>query len=128
MSSTVRQVTTDQAPPPAGTYSAAIVHNGLVYVSGQTARLPSGERLLDAPFEVQVRAAMDNLAAVARAAGTSLAHALTVTVYLRDQGRSGEFDEIYRAYVGDPPPARAIVQSDLSVGELEVTAVLALPA
>jgi len=122
-----RQVTTADAPPPAGTYSAGIVHNGVVHISGQTPRLASGERLLNASFDRQVRAAMDNLAAVARAAGTSLAHALSVTVYLRDQRRSGEFDLIYRDYVGDPPPARAIVQSDLVVGELEVTAVVALP-
>ncbi|HLV03564.1 MAG TPA: RidA family protein [Actinomycetaceae bacterium] len=123
-----RAISTPQAPPPAGTYSTAIVHGGLVYVSGQTPRLPSGERLLDAPFAEQVCAAMDNLAAVARAAGTTLDHALNVTVFLRDQAMGGLFDEIYRTYVGDPPPARTIVQSDLRVGEVELAAVIALPA
>lgn len=120
-------VVTDEAPPPAGSYSSAIVHGGLVYVSGQTPRLPSGERLLNAPFREQVEVALRNLAAVAAAAGTSLEHGLQVTVYLRDQSRAAEFDAVYREFVTEPMPARAIVQSDLTVGEVEISAILCLP-
>lgn len=51
-----------------------------------------------------------------------LAMAAHVTVFLRDQAKAAEFDAIYRGFVGSAPPA----QSDLTVGELEVNAILAL--
>lgn len=117
-------VTTALAPAPAGTYSQAIAYDGLVFVAGQTPRTPDGARLGAQPFEAQVRRTLENLAAVATAAGTSLRHALKVTVYLRDPRRAADFDAIYREYVQAPPPARTCVQSDLPGFEIEVDAVL----
>lgn len=120
-------VHTDQAPQPVGHYSAAIIHNGVAYISGQTPRLATGERITDAPFDRQIRVALENVEAVARAAGTSLRHGIHVTVYLRDQARGGDFDKIYREFVTEPLPARAIVQSNLVVGEVEISAIVAVP-
>ncbi|GLY69895.1 RidA family protein [Amycolatopsis taiwanensis] len=119
-----RPVRTPDAPPPAGTYSQAIIAGGFVFVSGQTPRLPDGTRLTESPFDVQARQALRNLEAVAQSAGSSLRHATMVTVYLRDAGNRTVFDEIYREFVGSPFPARAIVQSDLFGMEVEITAVL----
>lgn len=119
-----RSVRTPDAPPPAGTYSQAIIAGGFVFVSGQTPRLPDGTRLTGSPFDVQARQALRNLEAVARSAGSSLRHATMVTVYLRDPGNRTIFDEVYREFVGSPFPARAIVQSELFGMEVEITAVL----
>jgi 2-iminobutanoate/2-iminopropanoate deaminase len=121
-------VSTSDAPPPAGTYSQAVIAGGFVFVSGQTPRLPDGTRLAGSPFDVQTRQALHNLEAVARSAGSSLRRATMVTVYLRDPDNRAEFDEIYREFVADPLPARAIVQSDLFGMELEVSAILLAPA
>lgn len=63
-------IETPTAPPPAGTYSQAIQANGLLFVSGQTPRLPDGTRLNDQPFAVQARQTLTNLEHVAAAAGT----------------------------------------------------------
>lgn len=120
-----REVRSPAAPPPAGSYSQGIVAGGLLFVAGQTPRLPDGRRLESEPFDVQARQALDNLDAIAQAAGTSLRRAASVTVFLRDPARRAEFDRIYREYVGEPWPARAIVQSDLFGLELELTAVIA---
>jgi len=43
----MKKITTQKAPAPAGHYSQAIVHNGLVYVAGQLPINPvTGEKLL----------------------------------------------------------------------------------
>jgi hypothetical protein len=67
---------------------------------------------------------------LAEAAGTRLADAAPVTVYLRDpRTQAAEFDVVYRQALGDPavPPARPVVQSDLPHGDIEVTAVVPIP-
>ncbi|MGO4384731.1 RidA family protein [Specibacter sp. RAF43] len=117
---------TVNAPPPAGTYSQAIKSGGLVYISGQTPRRPNGDRVLDEPFEVQAELVMQNLQAVAVAAGSSIGNAVQVTVFLKDPRNSAAFDAIYKKWVGNPAPSRTLVQSSLTIGELEVNAVLAV--
>lgn len=125
----VRQaIATADAPAPAGSYSAAVRVGDLVFLAGQTPRRPDGVRLLDAPFEVQARQALDNLAAVARAAGGTLADAVKVSVFVRPGVDTAAFDAIYREYVSVPYPARTLTVSDLSIGDVEVDAILHLPA
>ncbi|PKW16409.1 RidA family protein [Saccharopolyspora spinosa] len=120
-------ITSADAPPPAGTYSQAVLADGTLYISGQTPRLPDGRRCTDEPFRTQARLTLANLNGIADAAGTRLADAAFVTVYLRDpRSQATEFDAVYQDVIGptDTPPARAIVQSDLPNGEIEVTAVI----
>lgn len=119
---------TDAAPAPAGSYSQAMRAGDLVFLAGQTPRRPDGTRLLDQPFEVQVRQTMDNLQAAARAAGGSLADAVRVSVFLRPGCDTKAFDAIYREYVAQPYPVRTLTISDLAVGDVEADAILALPA
>ena len=117
---------TPDAPEPAGTYSQAVRAGDFVYLAGQTPRTPDGVRHTTAPFEEQVRIVMENLSAVAKAAGASLTDAVKVTVYLTDPKKSAEFDLVYREYFagGETVAARALVQSDLPNGDVEVDAVL----
>jgi 2-iminobutanoate/2-iminopropanoate deaminase len=125
---TVREpIHTSDAPPPAGSYSQGIRYGGLVWIAGQTPRTTAGVRLNDSPFEEQARQALRNTEGVASAAGTSLAHAVSVTVYLRDPERRFEFDEVWQEFVTTPHPARAIVQSDLPGFDIEISAVCAIP-
>jgi 2-iminobutanoate/2-iminopropanoate deaminase len=50
---------------------------------------------------------------VARAAGSSLAQATRVCVYLSDLKYFQEMDRVYREYLGDPLPARSTIHSNL---------------
>lgn len=120
-------ITAPGAPSPAGTYSAAVRAGDFVFLAGQTPRTPEGRRLLDEPFEVQVRQALDNLQSVARSAGGSLADAVRVGVFLRGGCDTAAFDAIYREYVTAPLPSRTLTVSDLAVGDVEVDAILHLP-
>lgn len=121
-----RIVQTDAAPPPAGTYSQAVAARGeMIFVAGQTPRRPDGSRLGSAPFAEQAELAMSNLAAIAAASDCTLAeNGVHVTVYLRDLADRAVFDAVYARHVGSVPPARAIVQSNFTDFDLEVSAVL----
>jgi enamine deaminase RidA (YjgF/YER057c/UK114 family) len=114
-----------ELPPPAGTYSPVLRAGGLVFLAGQTPRDKHSVRHGDKPFAEQVRMTLDNLECAAAAAGLSLKHAVRVGVFLRDPAtQAKEFDSIYAAYVGTPPPARTLVQSSLPGFDVEVDAIL----
>lgn len=117
-----QQIATSEAPPPGGAYSQGIRVGGFIFLSGQTPRdLERG--VIDGTFQDQVRRAIENLAAVARAAGGSLADAVSVRTYIREWDRFAEMDTVYRDMFPEPRPARTTVQSDLPV-EFEIEAVL----
>jgi enamine deaminase RidA (YjgF/YER057c/UK114 family) len=97
----------------------------MVFLAGQTPRTPDGERLLDHPLPDQVRRTMDNLQAVAEAAGCSLHDAVKVTVFVRPGVDMSVVNAIYAEYFTEPLPARTTTVSDLSVGAIEVDAILA---
>jgi 2-iminobutanoate/2-iminopropanoate deaminase len=121
-----RSVSTDQAAPPGGPYSQAIVAGDTVYLAGAIPALPDGTRVSGA-FADQAHAAFRNLAAVAAAAGGSLDQAVRVGVYLADFGHFAELNEIYAQYFGgEHPPVRTTIPVALEGMAIEVDAVLYL--
>jgi len=120
-------VFTEKAPAPAGHYSQAVVHNGLVYVSGQLPVVPGGGPR-PAGIEAQAQQALANLAAVLKGAGSALDRVLKVTVYVSDISLWDQFNAVYAGVFGDHRPARAVVPTrDLHFGFLvEIDAVAAL--
>jgi 2-iminobutanoate/2-iminopropanoate deaminase len=123
---TIKHYSSDTAPPPAGTYSLAVRAGGLIFLSGQTPRDCNNVRHGDKPFETQARMTLENLRAAAEAAGSSLNHAVKVNVFLRDPSTQAKvFDAIYKEFVGSPPPARTLTQSNLPGFDIEIDATLA---
>ncbi len=116
-----------EAAPAGGHYSHAVVHNGLVYLSGILPVTPTGEKLGDASLAQQAAAVFHNLKAVLTAAGSAPDQVLQVRVYVTDMGDWGEINQLYAAFFGDHKPARAVVPvATLHYGlklELEATAV-----
>lgn len=120
-----RRITTSEAAPPGGPYSQGIVAGNLVFLAGQTPFTPDGHNP-GGSFEEQARRTFDNLSAVARAAGGSLADAVRVGVYLTDMADFAKLNEIWPEYFGDPLPARTTIQADLPGFAIEVDAILVL--
>lgn len=120
-------IITENAPPPAGSYNQAMRAGGMVYISGQTPRSLDGQRLTGAPFAEQATRALDNLDAVARAAGLSLRDAVKVNVYLRRPEDAAAFDALYRPYVAEPYPARSLTISPFTAFDIEIDAILLDP-
>jgi 2-iminobutanoate/2-iminopropanoate deaminase len=122
-----RPISTEKAPAPGGAYSQAIATERLVFLAGQGPFRPSGEQVVG-PFREQASQTFANLAAVAEAAGGSLADAVRVGVYLRNMADFAEMNELYPEFFPEPLPARTTIQSDLPGFDIEVDAVLALDA
>lgn len=114
---------------PAGHYSQAIVHGGLVYVSGQVpADLETGTPQIGT-IEEQAELVLGNLGRILRAAGSDYQHLLQVTVFLSRIDDWSAVNAVYRRVLGDHRPARAVVPvSPLHYGAaVEIMAVAALP-
>ena len=119
-----RIVMTDQAAPPGGPYSHAVVAGDTVYLAGAVPALPDGTRVTGS-FAEQAHAAFRNLAAVAEAAGSSLDQAVRVGVYLRDFADFAELNEIYPQYIkGEHLPVRTTLPVPLVGFDIEIDAVL----
>lgn len=124
----MRIIQTLEAPRPAGHYSQAVVHGGLVYVAGQ---LPINPVAPDAPpgdTESQVRRVFHNIEAILEEAGSALSNLLRVTIFVSDGELWTEVNRVYAEIMGDHRPARAMIPCGrLKRGYLlEVTAVAAL--
>ena len=104
-------VSTPAAPRAIGPYSQAVIHNGIVYLSGQIALDPATNQLIEGDVAAQTHRVLDNLQAVLEAAGSSLGAVLRTTVFLKDMGDFPKMNEIYAQYFGDNPPARSTVQA-----------------
>jgi reactive intermediate/imine deaminase len=106
---TCKSIQTDRAPQAIGTYSQAIRSGNTVYLSGQIPLVPATMELVAGDMEAQIRRVFDNLAAVAEAAGGSLADVVKLNVFLTDLGHFARVNEIMAEYFQAPYPARAAV-------------------
>lgn len=121
-------VTTPNAAAPGGPYSPALVANGFVFISGCTGHKPGPEReLVTSSFHDQVVQTCENLAALAEAAGASLADCVRTTVYLSTMDDFDAMNEVFAQYFGPVGPTRTTVQVPLRGFDVEIDAILALP-
>lgn len=126
----MQSIITESAPPPAGHYEQARVHDGVVYVSGQLPVDPvNGDPQHDS-IEEQTQQALENVEAILRAAGSDLDHVLKTTVYVSDIALWDRVNEVYASFFGEHRPARAVVPTrELHHGfQVEIEAVAVLTA
>ena len=123
-----RAVETAEAPAAIGAYSQAIRHGDLLFCSGQLPIDPSTGELVKEDPAGQARRCLENLEAVCRAGGTSLASALRVTLYLADMRDFARVNEAYAEFFEAEPPARVAIQAAaLPRGaEVEIDAIVAV--
>lgn len=101
-------IQTPDAPAAIGTYSQAVRVGDTVYLSGQIGLDPTSMQLVEG-IEQQIHQVFRNLAAVATAAGGSLADVVKLNVFLTDLGDFPRVNEIMAQYFSAPYPARAAV-------------------
>lgn len=102
-------IRTDQAPQAIGTYSQAVKVGQTVYLSGQIPLVPETMELVDGEIEDKIRRVFDNLQAVARAAGGSLADVVKLNVFLTDLSHFPVVNQVMADYFTQPYPARAAI-------------------
>tara|TARA_B100000427_G_scaffold329637_1_gene346754 strand:+ start:4239 stop:4616 length:378 start_codon:yes stop_codon:yes gene_type:complete len=102
-------IETDLAAKPLGHYSQALVHNGLVYVSGQLPIDPADESRFLETVEDQTLQTLHNLQAVLVAANSDKSLVLKATVYISDISIWAQVNQVYASFFGDHLPARSAV-------------------
>jgi reactive intermediate/imine deaminase len=100
---------TDQAPQAIGPYSQAVKVGDTVYLSGQIPLVPETMELVTGDMRSQIRRVFDNLAAVAEAAGGTLADVVKLNVFLTDLAQFSLVNEMMSEYFSEPYPARAAI-------------------
>ena len=86
-------IATTNAPAAIGPYSQGVQAGNTVYLSGQIGFDPATMQLAEG-LDAQTERVFGNLAAVAAAAGSSLADAVRLTIYLVDLGDFARVNEI----------------------------------
>jgi len=124
----MREISTGNAPKAAGHYSQAIVHNNIVYVSGQLPIDPkTGEKHIGS-IEEQTEQVLKNLSEILKAAGSNLNQVIKTTVYISDIELWDRVNTVYSRFFGEHRPARAVVPTrNLHFGfQIEIEAIAAL--
>jgi reactive intermediate/imine deaminase len=109
MTQSRKTIHTQAAPQAIGSYSQAVRVGDTVYMSGQIPLDPATMQLVAGDIHAEIRRVFDNLAAVAKEAGGSLAQAVKLTVYLTDMALFAAVSEIMATYFTAPYPARVTV-------------------
>ena len=102
-------VHTAAAPAAIGTYSQAIVSGAVAYLSGQIPLDPTTGQLVTGDMAAQIERVLQNLAAVAAAAGGTLDDCLKLNVYLTDLSHFALVNEAMARHFHEPYPARAAI-------------------
>ena len=107
--STKKIVATNSAPAAIGPYSQAVIHNGLVYCSGQIALNPDTMEIVGEDAKSQALQVMKNLAEVLRAAGSDFSKVIKCSIFLDSMDDFGVVNDVYGAFFTENPPARETV-------------------
>ena len=88
---------------------ATVAANGMLYTAGMIGRSPESGEMLPS-FAGQSRQALQNLGVLLREAGGGYKDVMFVQLYLLDMDTIEQFNEIFREYFPNEPPARAVCQ------------------
>ena len=97
------------AAPPAGHYSQAVKHAGVIYVATQLPKSPAGNVLPTDPIEKQLEQALKNADDILRAGGSDLSRSLLITLFISDIELWSRANAAYAAVLGEHKPARSVV-------------------
>ena len=96
-------------PEPKGHYSPAVIHNGLIFVSGQIPTNHATGEVETGAIEKQAELALRNVEGILQAAGSDLNQVLQMTIYISEMEFWDKVNEVYKNILGEHKPARAIV-------------------
>jgi|SRR5699024_4560174 len=110
-------IQTDNALKPAGHYSQAIKHAGLLYVSGQLPIDPDTGEKVTGDIDTQARCVFDNIKLILNQAGTDLNQVIKLVIYISSVSLWNRVNDICGEYFIDHKPVRTIVPTrDLHFG------------
>jgi len=100
---------TDKAPQAIGPYSQAVLHNEMLYCSGQISLNPETMELVGGTAAEQTKQVMANLKAVLNEAGSGFDKVVKCSIFLEDMNDFSDVNEVYGNFFPENPPARETV-------------------
>ena len=97
-------------PKPIGPYRSIVIHNDLIFTSGQIPIDPNTSKLINGNFKNRVERVLMNLKNLLKSSNSSLDNILKVTVFLTDLSRFNELNDVFIKTFLINPPARSVVQ------------------
>jgi len=124
----VEKIKLPKVPEPKGHYSSAVVHNGLIFVSGQLPRNSETGAVETGSIEAQTELVLGNVEKILLAANSNLNHVLQMTIYISEMELWDKVNAVYARILGEHKPARAIVPvKDLHFGtKIEIQVIAAV--
>jgi 2-iminobutanoate/2-iminopropanoate deaminase len=125
----MKEIFSPNAPEPAGHYSQAVIHDNIIYVSGQLPIDPAtGQKRLGS-IEEQTEQVLRNISEILIAAGSDINKVIKTTVYISDIQLWNRVNEVYGKFFVEHRPARAVVPiKNLHYGfDIEIEAIASLP-
>lgn len=111
-----------------GAYSAAVVIDGWVYVSGQGPIDFNTSEFKSGTIEEETKLTMHNIDSILRAAGCSMNDIVKCNVHLADINDFAGFNNEYATWFSGVKPARTTVQSGLGHNiKVEIDAIARKP-
>lgn len=111
-----------------GAYSAGVVVDNWLYISGQGPIDFSTSKFVLGTIEAETHLTLHNIRRICEAAGCSLNDIVKCTVHLSDINDFNKYNEVYASYFKGIKPARTTVQSGLGNGiKVEIDAIARIP-
>ena len=105
-----KSINIKNAPDPVGPYSQAIIHNNIMYASGQIAIDPKSGLLINDDVEKELYQILINIDALLEAAQISRKNILKCSIFLKNMDDFNIVNKIYADYFDSPFPARETVE------------------
>jgi 2-iminobutanoate/2-iminopropanoate deaminase len=119
---------TGKAPAALGPYSQAVSSGNLLFISGQLPIDPTTGTFVSGDIGARTHRVLENIRAIAEAAGGDLANIVKTTIFLTDLNDFKAVNAAYAEHFANEPPARSTVQvAALPLGSnIEIEAILSL--
>ncbi len=106
-----RPIHAPNLPESSGPYSPGVVHERLIFVSGQGADDPATGQIAGMDTATQTEQVLKNLQAILRAGGSDLQYVLRCGVFLIDMKDFAAMNGVYARMFGEHRPARTTIQA-----------------
>lgn len=107
----IHEVVTDKAPKAIGPYSQGVLAGQFLFVSGQLAIDPATGQMMGQTIEAQTTQVLNNIEAILRVQGLTLANVVKSEVYLKNMDDFKSMNKVYaERFVHAIKPARQAMQ------------------
>ena len=121
VSAAEKKVVTPKDFPAGRPYSAGLMVDGTLYVSGQVGQDWKTNKAPD-DFEAEVRQTLDNVGAILKAGGMDFSNVVAVQVYLTDMELFPKMNGVYLTYFKEPTAGTTVgVAKLVGTTRIEIT-------